>query len=414
MLNITIVSALYPPEPVVSANLSIDLANALAEKGYLVTVLCPYPSRPLGFNFEDFNFHNDIRIDSVENITVVRLPSFVSPASKIFKRLIESYSFGLQTVKYISKNLADTQVVYANTWPMLGQWLLARKLKRLNIPLILHIQDIYPESLLGKLPKILKIIISRPLILIDKLVAKWATKLIVVSNNMSSFYQNDRQIDKKKIVLVSNWQDETEFIDLQKYSNSEKVAVPFTFTYLGNIGPVAGVDFLIRAFYKAKLTNAQLCIVGNGSDKEKCKELVKELKLSNVKFIEIPTGSRAVAEIQNNADVLLLPVKKNAAMSSIPSKLIAYLFSAKPIISTVDLQSDTAKAIVDAKCGWVGEPENIEWLSYSMKKALNLSKKELFSMGKRGFEFGIENYSKKVNCKKLCNEIVEIINENNK
>ena len=50
-LKIVIVSALFPPEPVVSAQLSYDIANFLVDKGCQVTVICPFPTRPLGFNF---------------------------------------------------------------------------------------------------------------------------------------------------------------------------------------------------------------------------------------------------------------------------------------------------------------------------------------------------------------------------
>ena len=47
-MNILIISAVFPPEPVVSANLSRDLAEELS-KNNQVTVLCPKPTRPNGF-----------------------------------------------------------------------------------------------------------------------------------------------------------------------------------------------------------------------------------------------------------------------------------------------------------------------------------------------------------------------------
>jgi hypothetical protein len=50
MLKVVVISAVFPPEPVVSATLSADLARELAKKNN-VTVLSPMPSRPLGFKF---------------------------------------------------------------------------------------------------------------------------------------------------------------------------------------------------------------------------------------------------------------------------------------------------------------------------------------------------------------------------
>jgi len=49
-LNILIVSAVFMPEPVVSAQLSEDIANELAVN-HKVTVISPKPTRPFGFKF---------------------------------------------------------------------------------------------------------------------------------------------------------------------------------------------------------------------------------------------------------------------------------------------------------------------------------------------------------------------------
>ncbi len=57
MKKVLIISAVFPPEQVTSAYLNYDLAKALA-KDYKVTVLRPYPTRPIGMKF-DYNGLND-------------------------------------------------------------------------------------------------------------------------------------------------------------------------------------------------------------------------------------------------------------------------------------------------------------------------------------------------------------------
>lgn len=74
--------------------------------------------------------------------------------------------------------------------------------------------------------------------------------------------------------------------------------------------------------------------------------------------------------IQDKADVMCLPMKRGSAMFSIPSKLPAYMFSAKPILSSVDKDSDTAVCIKDAKAGWVAIPEDAKDVARCMKKQL--------------------------------------------
>jgi hypothetical protein len=117
------------------------------------------------------------------------------------------------------------------------------------------------------------------------------------------------------------------------------------------------------------------------------------MSISSVHFISDP-DVKNVSRLQAMAHVFLLPLRKGAGMSSIPSKLPAYLFSAKPVLATVDDESDTAHCLREAQCGWVGEPENVEWLGHKMGEVSAMRPVELDEMGKRGRAYGLEHFSK--------------------
>jgi len=106
---------------------------------------------------------------------------------------------------------------------------------------------------------------------------------------------------------------------------------------------------------------------------------------------------------------MLLPVKKNGAMSSIPSKLPAYMFSGKPIIGSLDLESDTAKAIKESGCGIVVEPENENELIKAMNATALWTNKDREEKGNLGFEYALTNFSKKENLKKIISVIESVI-----
>jgi glycosyltransferase involved in cell wall biosynthesis len=111
------------------------------------------------------------------------------------------------------------------------------------------------------------------------------------------------------------------------------------------------------------------------------------------------------------ADVMCLPVKKGFAMSSIPSKLPAYMFSAKPVLASVDAESDTARCIKDCNAGWVCEPENVEQIFNLMQKIVGLNKEELNIMGNSGREYAVKEFSRTENLKILANACQAIINK---
>jgi len=396
-MNILIISCVFPPEPVVSAKLSYDIATKLTQNGNQVSVISPKPTRPLNFKF------NSSGIKSVFKHVI--MDSFTSPKSDIFGRMRESYSFGKKCSDYINNNRHNIDIIYINSWPLFSQYLIIKTAKKYNILTVVHVQDIYPESISNKL-NIGGSILQKTFQPMDKYILTNANKIICISENMKIHLSQTRKLPACKFQIVSNWQDEDSFIDYKKKSVEDQIKEVFSFMYLGNNGPVAGVDFLIKSFAKVAIENSQLIIAGGGSKTDACKELVKDLGIDNVVFIPVPDGK--VPEIQAQADVMLLPVKKGGAMSSIPSKLPAYMLSAKPIIGSLDLKSDTAIAIMDANCGIVIEPENEDYLVRAMREIRNFEKNKLIEMGENGFSYAMRNFSKSYNLEKIVNIITEI------
>lgn len=397
-------NAVYPPEPVVSAQIARDLAASLTSAGAQVTVLCPFPTRPIGVEYSGYGKKTSAQVTREEGVEVVRLPSFAAPQSQLIPRLRESLSLGRHVCRYLDSHLADADVVYANVWPLLGQALIARHCASRGIPLVLHIQDIYPESLLGRLPGFLRRMLAPPLLALDRWTVRHATRVVVISQNMRQTYVDDRAVEPAKVVTVLNWVDEDRFAVLPPREKAcVAYGVPeqnFTFLYLGNIGPVAGVEGLIKAFHAARIDEAQLVIAGDGSAKAACVELARRMKVSNVRFVSDPDVNN-VPLIQSLGHVCLLPIRSGSGMTSIPSKLIAYLLSQKPILATVDAQSDTARCIREADCGWVGEPEDVTWLAGKMAEVATMSTATLHPIGQRGRAYGLRHFSKAEGMRKL-------------
>ena len=211
MKKILILSCVFPPEPVVSANLSLDIAIALAEKSYEVTVISPKPTRPLGFKFDTQNN----RKYSFKHIVI---DSYTYPESKLFERMKESYSLGKAFAKYIKKNHHSIDIIYQNTWPLFSQLFVINEAKKYNIPVITHVQDIYPESLTNKLPLVISDTIYKFLLPLDKKILSNSNKVICISENMKKQLSFSRNLKENKFTIVTNWQNEEDFINYKNNS----------------------------------------------------------------------------------------------------------------------------------------------------------------------------------------------------
>lgn len=396
--NVLIVAGVFPPEPIVSASIMYDLALELS-KTCNVTVLRPKPTRPAGFKFENYD-------NSIFPFSVVEMDSYVYPKSAFIGRFKESVSSGLHAARYIDLHHDEIDFIYNDPWQLFGVNIVSRKAVKYGIPYMMAVQDVYPEALVSKLPPLLKKIASKILKPIDIYNQSHASRIHTISEKMVDLLFESRNVPREKYLCLRNWQNEQAWLSFDE-QNVKREYSGMTFMYLGNVGPLAGLDIVINAFRDANLDNARLVIAGSGSALEGLKKIVENGNIANVEFRDVPTGM--IQATQAQADVMILPVKKGGAMSSIPSKLPAYMFSAKPILASVDIESDTAQCIIDSDSGWVIPPEDKDCLVQMFRTIYNLESSTLREKGNNGKKFAMENLSRGSNLPRLITAVNKIL-----
>lgn len=397
--KILLAAAVFPPEPVVGASLIMDLANELSTT-FDVTVLRPVPTRPLGFKHPPFQCPGNIKVVTLED-------TFTCPASSMYGRLRESISLGKAVARYIDDHKSEIDIIYNAVWPLYGKNIVAKAAIRHNIKYITTVQDIYPESILSKLPKwkACRWLVGMLFKNVDLNTQRNAAAIHTISDGMADYLSESRGIDRGRYHVVRNWQNEEDFIKYREsHPHIKPNDEPFTFMYMGNVGPLAGLDTVIDAFMMADI-DARLVIAGSGSAKAALMERAK----GNPKIIfrDVPAGQ--VPATQAEAEVMVLPIKKGFASSSIPSKLPAYMFSSKPVLCSVDKDSDTARCIRDARGGWVVPPENPQALAQAMADCILASKATLEEMGENNFHYAINDFSRKRGVKRLASIFYELL-----
>ena len=397
--NVLIITAVFPPEPVTSATLNYDLAVGLSEK-YNVTVLTPKPSRPSGFDFSKVNKDIDKRFKHIV------VESYVHPSSSFLGRMKESKSFGNAAANYIAEHHNEIDFVYNDGWQLFSLYIDAKECVKYNIPYIVPIQDIYPESVLTKIPNIcgfhfiIKSFLSRK----DKYYQVHAVRIRTITDSMADYLASSRQIDRNKYLPVANWQNDEEFND---YKTNFRKNGKTVFMFVGNNNKQANVELMIRAYHTAKLENAEFRIMGGGNAKGNCIDLANELGHKDIIFDVVPAGM--VASVQKEADAMVLALIGGTGTQGVPSKLTAYMFSGKPVIASMDADADAAIMINEAKAGFVTKSDDIDSLAESFRKIANLSNTELEQMGANSRKFAEKKLSRKANLSLVCNEIDKIL-----
>ena len=392
--KIVIVSAVFPPEQVTSAFLNHDLAHELARE-YDVTVLRPYPSRPIGASFNS----TDVEDKSFKTILV---ESYIHPQSELIGRFRESIDFGRKSVSYIKKHHQDINFVYNDGWQLFGLYLVARVCKKYGIPYMVPIQDIYPECLFTNksYPRLLKWMIKAVLLPIDKYYQKHAVCVRTISEEMLNYLSATRKIPKANYLVVNNWQNDEDFLKVYPKRVDDGKLV---FAYVGSINQHANVNLMIRAFAAAVIPNSEFRIYGGGNAKEDCVRLVEDLGLKNVVFDHVSRDK--VAFVQSQADVLVLALPKGNGNLCLPSKLTSYMLSGKPVLASVDEDSSTARFIRSANCGVSVKPDDIQSLKDGFLRFSGFSKKEIKELGFASRQLALNDFTKDINLAKVINRI---------
>lgn len=394
--SILIVSAVFPPEQVTSAYLNYDLAKELA-KVYNVTVLRPNPTRPIGASFQDD--WSDPDFDTV------LIDSYTHPESELIGRFREARDFSKKSVQYLKEHKDEIDFVYNDGWQLFGLNIIAKACVKYNIPYIVPIQDIYPECLLTKTnhPGTVKKIVELVLKPIDKYYQKHAYRVRTISDEMADYLSRTRKIDRDKYLVVNNWQNDDDFMNLPAAKKSDKIV----FEYVGSINVHANVDLMIKAFAEANIHNSELRIYGGGNQKENCQQLVKDLGLTNVSFGFVSRNE--IPAVQSDASVLILALPTGNGNLCLPSKLTSYLLSGKPVLASVDQDSSTKRILEGEGCGRTVVPDDKDALVRGFKYFAEMAQSEREKMGEKSREYAMAHLTREVNLSIVINSIKHIL-----
>lgn len=396
--KILIISAVFPPEQVTSAFLNYDLAHELA-KEYDVTVLRPYPTRPIGAKFDNVEVGDKL-------FKTILVDSYTHPQSELIGRFRESNDFGRKSVEYIEKHHNEIDIVYNDGWQLFGLYLVAKVCKKYGIPYMVPIQDIYPECLFTNknYPGLLKWMIKTILLPIDKYYQKHAACVRTISDEMRDYLSETRGVAKENYLVVNNWQNDEDF--LKDYPAREKDG-KLVFAYVGSINGHANVDLMIKAFVNANIGNAEFRIYGGGNKKDYCMNLVKELGTKNIIFDMVSRDK--VAYVQSQADVLVLALPTGNGNLCLPSKLTSYMLSGKPVLASVDQDSSTKRILEENECGMTVSPDNLELLTTAFIELGKMEAEKRERKGENSKAYAMENLTRAVNLNKVVEKVKAIL-----
>lgn len=359
-MKILKLSAYYEPEQIASSHLTKDLEEAYIENGFLLKVITPTPSRTV--SKEVRKKYKKIRYETKYDgkIEIIRFPLFREGNNVLLRAfrylvcLIKQYRIG--------RKQKDIDIIISGSTPPIQGLLVAKLKKKLKVPLIYVLQDVFPDSLLNT-----GIIKRKGLIWkigrkIEDYTYKNSDKIIVISED---FKQNiiSKGVPDDKVVIISNWINTENVKNINRNRNYlfTKYDIDinkFIISYCGNIGFTQDLEMVLQVAKKLETySDILFVIIGEGKNKNNIIKIKEDLNLKNVSILPFQP-QQYISEVFSLGNIGLIVSKPNIGKNSVPSKVYSMMSAKQPILAVFDVESELSNIIKKSKSGICIEPNN--------------------------------------------------------
>jgi glycosyltransferase involved in cell wall biosynthesis len=378
---VLIVSQYFPPEIGATQSRMESFAEHLANAGHDVTVVCEFPNHPHGVIPEEYRGRL-VEDDRSKPYRILRVWVKANP-EKTQRTRLSFYVSYMAMASVVAPLLTRPDVVLATTPPLFGGLAGAFIARLRGVPFVLDVRDLWPAAAvsLGQISG------GRPLRLaeaIERYLYRRADAVVAVTRPFCEHIDTWRE-GKPRTALIPNgtlerFFDDVEPVDRVTLGTDES---RFLVTFAGTLGIAQALPSVLEA---AAQSNGRLhyALVGEGPLKQRLMEDAASARLDNVSFVDALPPDR-IAPVLRGSDALLVSLSAHPLFRDfIPSKLLDYMASGRPIILAA--AGESAQLLERADAGIVVEPEKPAELAAAARWLAD-HPEDAAAMGRRGREF---------------------------
>ncbi|MDC0236212.1 glycosyltransferase family 4 protein [Candidatus Pelagibacter sp.] len=325
---------------------------------------------------------------------IIRISSSKFNKNKYFSRILRlstlSLRLGWKTLFVVKKN--ESLFTYTLD-PLILILAIIRKFRKFKYVLLVY--DIFPENLIAA-----NLISKKSLIYkLIKNIFDWAYNqadhLVVIGRDMEKLIKKKTN-NTVPVSLITNWCD-LEKIEIKskndnqiikKYNLENKIV----FSFVGNLGRVQGIDFLLEVSSLVKSPEFTMLFIGNGALVDKIKQFIRNNNHNNVIYAGyFPSSENNL--ILNACDVAIVSLNKSMYGLGVPSRFYNNLAVKKPILYLGDMDTEIGKTILENKIGWVCDNINPSEVAKKIDSII-VEKEKIKDLGNQARNVAETKYSK--------------------
>lgn len=261
-------------------------------------------------------------------------------------------------------------------------------------PFIYNVQEIFPDMAVN-LGVLRNKFIIKGLQRLEGFVYAKASALAVISEGMANHIRSKGVLDDK-IHVIPNFVDVEDFRPLPKkneFSLRYGLHDKFVVSYAGNMGAPQGLETLIDAAHLLRHEEGiHFLMMGDGSERSSLIEMAQRLKLTNITFLPYQPYS-LMAEAYAAVDASFVSQAPGTSNDGIPSKVYRIMACARPVIACTEAGSDLASLVTKADGGVVVQSGDPPALANAIQKAF-VQRDVWLEKGLKARTFVLQDYSR--------------------
>lgn len=373
--DVTIVSAWFPPEPAPFGRMMFELARHLGAQGMSVAVVTHVPNHPGGRVYGGYRNRLIQSEDVAPNVRVYRLGALpqwtIRGASAGFLHRLVGFVWFTIASSVVVLLSGRSRLLFAVLQPLSVAPFLVAIARLQGAKVVFNVQDLHPDAVI-QAGLVRNGVLIAALRAIERFAYRRANSLSVICQ---SFKQHciTRGARPDEVAVIPNWIDLDE-IRPQRHSSSLRREFTiredsFVVLYAGTIGVVSGAEVLLEAAASLNGDDAVTTVfVGAGPLVPVLAAKAKTLPGTDVVFVPFQPRER-LGDVQALGDVCVVTLQAGHGRTSVPSKVLGYMAAGRPVIASVDDDSETARLIHAAGAGWVVPPGNPAALADAIREA---------------------------------------------
>ncbi len=322
-----------------------EMSRQWQAHGASVTIVAGFPTRRIPGQRESAGMPEAYRgrwtaIEDWDGLRAIRSWVFTGAGRGMIGKTLDGLSFAISGYIAARRLAKKPDLIIASSPPFFPHFTGLALSRHYRVPLILELRDLWPDYMV-EMGMLKNAVLRRMLFAMERWLLVRADHVVVVTESFRKRAIN-KGVLPERISVIPNGVDLERYVSLPLetsagFDGPREVGTK-VIGYLGTFGRGQGLEQVIRAATRLRITNPELrfVLIGDGPERVKIENMVAEHSIGDIVELRPSINRDATPDFYRACDIVLVPLAAIPIFQeTIPSKIFEVMASGRPLIASL-------------------------------------------------------------------------------